>query len=262
LDPSIQPPDYLNYFGLLGLCGPKDAPIIRGSAKTQDKIAFLKEFTDLVVLNTSKTAIPTQSAQAFLSDIVSDAKAILSPQITLFPSDMDPIYATKGSNTPSVDVESLISSAKSELNDVSSKLAKLDLNEVQTAPIPRRTDIEELKKELKAKFGQLQKVMERFDAVYDLEIKPWVRDSKEEHAPGVGQQASKLLEMQKSLKLALTSIRQLKSGYQQIVAPESSSDLSRIDLEINEHAILAVQDQCSILEKSMARHQEAGAFEE
>lgn len=246
----------MNYLVLLGLCSAKDAPLVRGTAKAQDKIDFLKEFTDLVVLHTSQSAISGHVAQGLLSDVVSDAKAILSPQITLFPSDMDPIYTVKGSSTPSVNVEGLISSVKVELDSISNKMALLGVQSVQPPPVPKRTDIEELKKEVHGQFVQLQKLMDRFGSIYDLEIKPWTRGDTGADLVGLGPQASQLLDLQQSLKNALSSVRQLKNGYQQIISPDSSSDLSRIDQEINEHAILAVQDRCAILEKAMERRHE------
>jgi hypothetical protein len=252
----------LNLFVLLGLCTAKDAPLIRGTAKLQDKVEFLRDFTELVVLNTSQTSTNIAPSQRLLSDIVSDAKAILSPQITLFSSDMDPIYAVKPSTIPPIDLESLISCVKTELADVSIKLATMDVTDLQLVPVSKRTDIDGLKKEVHTQFVRLQKVMERFDSVYELEIKPWMRDEPDVKLVGIGPESSRILNLQKSLQLALSSVRQLKNGYQQIVSNESSSELSKIDLEINEHAILAVQDQCSILEKAIARRHEAGLLSE
>lgn len=245
---------------LLGLCGPKDAALLRGSVKQQDKVSFLVDLCELALLNRRQSSIQTSATQCLLADVISDAKAILSKQIVLFPADMDPIYATKSTSVPSVDLETLISSTKTELAQIESQLSSLNV----LADMPRqhvpRTDIELLKKEVQSQFSRLQNVMVRFEAMYESDVKPWCRNLPDAELIGIGPESSRLLELQQSVLQALSNVKQLKNGYQQIVASETASELTKCDLEINEQAIVAVQEQCSILEKAFARKHEIGVL--
>lgn len=242
------------------MCGPKDGALIRGAVKQQDKVSFLLDLSELALLNRRQSSIQTAATQCLLADVISDAKAILSKQIAIFPADMDPIYATKSTTPPLVDIEDSISSAKSELAKIEAELA----SQKDSIGVPRqsapRTDIELLKREVQSQFARLQSVMVRFEAMYESDVKPWCRNLPDAELVGIGPESSRVLELQQSLLQALSNVKHLKNGYQQIVSSETSSELTKCDLEINEHAILAVQEQCAILEKAFARRHEIGVL--
>lgn len=141
-----------------------------------------------------------------------------------------------------------------------SQLSSLNgLNGVPHKRAPR-TDIELLKNEVQSQFSRLQSVMVRFEAMYESDVKPWCRNLPDAKLVGIGPESSRLLELQQSLLQTLSNVKQLKNGYQQIVSSDTASELTKCDLEINEQAILAVQEQCSILEKAFARRNEIGVL--
>lgn len=248
----------LNLCVLLGLCHSKDVSLIRGNGKTQDKIDFLKRLIDLVLLNCSYSEINPVANKTLLNEIVADSKAILSKQIPLFSVDMDPIYTTKGNTLPPMDVESLIVSVKTKLSNLDRKLATIDVSGLQIDGNRAPRDIDVLKKEVSNQFMRLQSIVKLFSAIYEADIQPWLCSSIEPKLTGVGPKATQLLQVQESLQSMLTNIKQLKQGYMQIVAPESVAELNRCDLEINEHTILAVQEQSAVLERAFIRRQDTG----
>lgn len=246
---------------ILGLCSSKDSNLVRGTAKEQEKVHFLRGLIELVELNASQAANQAGAAQRLLCDVVSDSRAILSKQVTLFPADMDPIYSIKGSSVPSDDIGGAISTTKEKLKEIEEILASsYDVSNLKLADEAARSDIAALKKEVQEQFDRLQFVMKQFEAVYALDIKPWCReDESGAELVGLGPSATNLLSLQKNLQVALSNLKLFKSNYQQM-ATSDSSDVTYCDLGINEQSIIAVQEQCSILEKAILRRQEVGVI--
>lgn len=194
--------------------------------------------------------------------MVADSRAILSRQVSLFPADMDPIYSTKGALPPAVDIAGAISTTKSKLREIEQKLSSYDVSTLKLADDSVRTDIGALKDEVQGQFTRLQTVMSQFEAVYALDIKPWCRDDDAAHAElmGLGPSATNLLSLQKNLQGALSNLKLFKTSYQQMTSNDPSASATYCDLGINEQSIIAVQEQCSILEKAISRRQEVGVI--
>lgn len=234
--------------------------LVKGSAKEQDKVQFLRTLTELVKINTPETASQIGASQQLLADVVADSRAILSKQVSIFPADMDPIYSVKNGTVPSYEVEALISTAKSTLKELEQTLSTHDVSKLVVPSEAHRTDIGALKKEVHEQFERLQMMMRQFEAVYALDVRPWCREEGGSALIGLGPAATQLLELQTSLHAALSNLKHLKSNYSDMTANDSAVDVAKCDLEINEQSILAVQEQCSILEKALLRRQEVGVL--
>lgn len=245
-----------------GLCSAKDTALVRGNVKDQEKVQFLRSIIELVQLNESHAADQAGASQRLLADVISDSRAILSKQVSLFPADMDPIYSIKGPNVPTSDVEGAISNTKAKLREIEQKLASYDVSSITLSDDTVRTDIGALKNEVQGQFARLQSVMKQFEAVYALDIKPWCRDDADSSSGllGLGPSATNLLSLQKNLQSALSNLKLFKTSYQQMTTNDPSVDVTYCDLGINEQSIIAVQEQCSILEKAILRRQEAGVI--
>jgi hypothetical protein len=243
---------------ILGLCSSKDAAIVRGSAKPQEKNTFLQNLVDLALLNATQQQIQPQANERLLSDIIVDSTAILSKQVSLFPTDMDPIYASKNTTSAPLDIEGLISQIKAELDRVQLTLASVDVTGLKVGSSAPVTDIDTLKKTVARQFTQLHTIVAQFNAIYESDILPWCGQRGDTQLVGLGPKAAELLNIQQPLQDMLSNIKQLKNGYQRIVSHESASELAKCDIEINEHTILAVQAQSMVLEKAFTRKQEIG----
>lgn len=239
---------------LLGLCSAKDAAIVRGSGKLQDKVEFLSTLVELVTLNRANATVNPSANEAFLNDVVADSKAVLSKQIQLFSVDMDPLYASKSSGTQLSDVETRISEAKKELARLERDLSSVDVSGLQVDTSTHVIDIETLKKEVATKLARLETLMKRFETAYQADIAPWCgQHSETTKLYGLGPRAAQLSDLHNSVTQMLSSIKQLKNSYSAIITHDGTIDLAKCDLEISEHLILGVQEQSAVLEKSFSR---------